>query len=220
MAIGTRLFQLVTKAYRNAPSLAKAKTTAMEWYREAAKKIRENIPGAIGKYYTSRPGIDRIKSKGSFDISLIGRLIIFEYNAFHRKTLPYWDALPIVLPIKLMPQTKFGPGKEGPGFMGLNLHYLPEDLRAKFLDAILVHYRMKHLDERQKLNLNYKLLNTTAKLKLFKPCVKHYLFKQMRSRFNVIHPVEWGFVIMLPIARWRKKSEAYVHADSRRKLGI
>ncbi len=220
MAVGTRLFQLMTKAYRSAASLTKAKTTAMQWYRAAAKKVSENIPEALSKYYTSRRGINRIKSVKTFNVAFIGRVIIFKYDAFHKEVLPYWDALPVVIPIKLMPKTKVGPGKNGPGFMGLNLHYLPPPLRAKFLDALYAHYRMKHLDERQKLHLDYKLLNTTAKLKLFKPCVKHYLFSQFRSSYNVIHPTEWDFVIMLPLARWRKRSEDYIWKDSRRKLGL
>ena len=74
-------------------------------------------------------------------------------------------------------------------------------------------------DETTKLNLSYKLLNSVAKLRYFKPCVKRYLTAHKRSRFMYIHPSEWDIGIFLPLARFEKANQATVHADSRRKIG-
>ncbi len=55
-------------------------------------------------------------------------------------------------------------------------------------------------------------------MRFFRPCVKHYLFRQIKGRFNLIHPHEWDMVMMLPIARWQKDSESRVWRDSRRRI--
>ena len=45
----------------------------------------------------------------------------------HKETLPFYDSFPLVIII----------GKAKGGFLGMNLHYLPPTLRAKFLDALM-----------------------------------------------------------------------------------
>lgn len=220
MAFGTQLFTAVTKFGRQHPQFKKSEQAALDWYRDLAKSMNVADPDEVAKYYTERRGIDRIRAMtakgGSFNYNLMGRLVVFKYKALHAETLPYWDALPVIFPIKMMRRGPYVTKTGGPGFLGINLHYLPTNLRAKLMDAIYTQYKMKHLNERKRLQLTYEILNSTANMKVFKPCVKHYLFKQISSRFNVIAPNEWDFVAFLPIAQWRKASESKVHSDSRK----
>lgn len=224
MAVGTKFFQKLTQIARTDPEFRKSKRAAMQWYRAAALKMEksEGLTRELEQYYTERRGIDRIKSIGNFSPGLIGRMIMFKYKALDTgNKLPYWDALPVVLAIKMMPKVSMkrgGPGKSGAGFLGLNLHYLPPAMRAKFMDAIYWHYKDRHMDEKKRLELSYRFLNTTTRMKFFRPCVKHYLFRQIKGRFNLIHPHEWDMVMMLPIARWQKASESKVWRDSRRRI--
>ena len=53
-----------------------------------------------------------------------GSMYMFYYDPKHKETLPYYDSFPLAIVIERRPG----------GFLGLNLHYLPPILRAKFLD--------------------------------------------------------------------------------------
>jgi hypothetical protein len=52
-------------------------------------------------------------------------------------------------------------------------------------------------------------------MKYFKPCVKHYLSKHVRSRFARIPAPEWEIATFLPTADWQKSTQTKVWRDSR-----
>ena len=104
------------------------------------------------------------------------------------------------------------------GFMGLNLHYLPPILRAKFLDALLDITNNKKYDQSTKFNATYSVLKKAAKFKYFKPCVKHYLSQHVKSRFAKVNPPEWEIATFLPTADFAKASRSTVYTDSRKAL--
>ena len=56
----------------------------------------------------------------------VGRLNLFGYNPKLRKTLPYYDIFPLVLPLEAI----------SGGFMGMNFHYLPPLLRMRLLERM------------------------------------------------------------------------------------
>lgn len=138
----------------------------------------------------------------------VGNMYMFFYDPKHKKTLPYYDSFPLVIVI--------GPA-EG-GFLGLNLHYLPLALRAKFLDALMDITNNKRYDETTKFNLSYEMLQKASKMKYFKPCIKHYLKDHVRSRFALVEAPEWEIATFLPTADFQKASATQVYKDSRRKI--
>ena len=103
--------------------------------------------------------------------------------------------------------------------MGLNLHYLPLQYRAKLMDALYDVASNSRYDETTKLNLSYKLLNSSSKFSYFKPCIKHYLTSQLRSKFLYIYPSEWDMALFMPLERFQGASKATVFKDSRRMIG-
>ena len=139
---------------------------------------------------------------------LVGSMQMFFYDPKHKGTLPYYDAFPLVIVI--------GPAKDG--FLGLNLHYLPPVLRAKFLDALMDVTTNEKYDESTRFDITYDMLQKATKFKYFKPCVKHYLNKQVRSRFARIPAPEWEIATFLPTADWQKASGSQVYKDSRRMI--
>ena len=139
---------------------------------------------------------------------MVGRMGVFFYDPKYKDTLPYYDRFPLVIII--------GPA-EG-GFLGLNLHYLPPVLRAKFLDGLLDMTNNKRYDESTRFRATYEMLKKSSKTKYFAPCVKHYLDKHMRSQFNTINPNDWETVAFLPIADFKKASDKRVWADSRKAI--
>ncbi len=104
------------------------------------------------------------------------------------------------------------------GFYGLNLHYLPLDLRARFLDALLDTLNNQRYDDSTKFKLSYEMLQRASKLRAFKPCFKRYLSSHVRSRFAMVQPPEWEIATFLPTADFEKASLTTVYKDSRRKM--
>ena len=116
--------------------------------------------------------------------------------------------MPLIFPFKLI---------KG-GFYGINLHYLPLTLRARLMDGLYDYTNNKRYDESTRMTLSYKLLNASANLKYFKPCIKHYLYDHVQSRFMYIYPSEWDIAIFLPTARFEKRTANYVHGQSRQAI--
>lgn len=139
------------------------------------------------------------------DGQIVGSMQMFFYDPKLKKELPYYDSFPLVIVI--------GPA-EG-GFLGLNLHYLPPLLRAKFLDALLDITNNKRYDKTTRFNVSYNLLKRAAKMKYFKPCIKHYLNEHVRSRFATVPAPEWEIATFLPTADFQKAGKSKVYSDSR-----
>jgi len=125
-----------------------------------------------------------------------------------RKTLPYYDRLPLIFPFKMV---------KG-GFYGLNMHYLPLPLRAKLMDALYETTNNKAYDETTKLKINYQILSKAAKFEPFKPCVKRYLTSQVQSKFMYVYPSEWDIALFLPTERFVGASKSTVWSQSKKKI--
>ena len=136
---------------------------------------------------------------------LIGSMNMFFYDPKHKDTLPVYDRFPLAIII--------GPAEKG--FYGLNLHYLPPVLRAKLLDGLMDITNNKKYDESTRFNLNYRMLQSAAKLKYYKPCLKHYLTQHVKSRLARVQAPEWEIATFLPTADWAKGSSNQVYKQSR-----
>jgi len=139
---------------------------------------------------------------------VIGSMYMFFYDPKHKDTLPYYDRFPLVIVLD----------KAEGGFLGLNLHYLPPVLRAKFLDGLIDTTNNKLYTDDSRFLVTYKMLKASARLKYFKPCVKHYLTTQVRSRFARVPAPEWEIATFLPTADFAKSSKGSIYSDSRRAI--
>ena len=135
----------------------------------------------------------------------IGDMYMFFYDAKGKETLPYWDAFPLII--------NMGPAEKG--FYGLNVHYLPIALRAKFLDGLMDKTTNKKFDETTRFRLTYNFLKSSSKLRYFKPCFKHYLNSQVKGQLSYVPPAEWEIAVFLPTAQWKNGSRSKVYKDSR-----
>jgi hypothetical protein len=169
------------------------------WYRDTASKFK-----TVNEKSLMRGDTDRIRSQPT-----IGHMYMFYYDAKHKETLPYFDRFPMIFPYK----------KVRGGFMGINLHYLPHILRAKLMDSLYDISSNDKYDETTKLRLSYDVLSGAAKYKWFKPCIKHYLTSQVRSRFLYVYPAEWDIALFLPLERFQGASKSTVWADSKKLIG-
>lgn len=135
-----------------------------------------------------------------------GNLYAFLYDAKHKETLEYWDRFPLVFPFRSVPG----------GFYGLNLHYLPYRMRLQLMDKLLQFKNNDKFDETTKLRYSWNLIGGVSKFKAAEPCVKHYLYEQVRSPFAKIESYDWATAMMLPVERFVGASKQAVWQDSKR----
>jgi hypothetical protein len=135
----------------------------------------------------------------------IGKMYNVFYDPKHKKTLPYYDRFPLVIPIHHYRN----------GILGLNLHYLPPVLRANLLDKLMEVANNPTFDERKKMVISYGILRGAERYKGYKPCLKRYLGNHFRSRFLRIHHNEWVVAAFLPTETFEKANNKKVWSDSR-----
>jgi len=193
----SKLFQtLELAAFRKGITPRSAESRA--WFRKQA--------AALGK-------VNRSQLMNEPELKLTGKQIpggmfMFFYDPKTKDTLPYYDSFPLTIIVDKAPG----------GFTGLNLHYLPMVLRAKFLDALMEITDDKKYDDNTKFNLSYSMLKRATSMKYFKPCFKRYLMSNVRSRFALVPAPEWEIATFLPTQDFQKSGKSTVWADSRRMI--
>ena len=171
-------------------------TPSRDWFSTNVPRMRVNRRSLMRE--------DEIRMESS---AIPGSMAMYFYDAKNKDTLPYWDSFPLVIIV--------GPAEKG--FYGLNLHYLPIPLRAKFLDGLMDITSDKRYNENTKFNVKYGYLQRAAKMKYFKPCFKHYLTSQVEGQFAVVPAPEWEIATFLPTAQWNG-NKSQVYKDSRNKI--
>lgn len=178
--------------------------SALNWYTTKIRKVTD-IAGLKSS--------DKYSMMNRVDPRNTGQMFLYYYEAKHKDTLPYWDRFPLVFPIKFYNN----------GFLGINLHYLPTVTRRKFMDVLFERATAVGKTD-QHLKVTYDILNTTAKLSAFKPCVKRYLYSHVASQFYQVKPEEWYNALLMPTERFATKtkgsiSKVKVWEDSIRSMG-
>jgi hypothetical protein len=173
---------------------------AQDWFRKKAQQMRR-----VNRLDLLQD--DQVKLANRQN-PLIGSMNMFFYDPKTKDTLPFYDRFPLAIIV--------GPAEKG--FYGLNLHYLPPILRAKMLDALLDITNNKKYDETTRFQMSYKMLQSSSKLRYFKPCFKHYLTAHVKSRLARVQAPEWEIATFLPTASWEKSSATNVYRESRKAL--
>ena len=175
---------------------ATGSTRSREWLR---KKVNELKPTAQSLMN------DRERLRSS---TFIGGMYFFYYDPKLKKTLPYYDRFPLVIPIE----------RYSDGFLGLNLHYIHPKQRILLLDALSEYKTNTKYDEKTRLRLSYDLLKTASGIYQVNPCIKRYLFDRVDSRFLEIKANEWDIAALLPVEQFAKATTNKVWNDSRKKF--
>jgi hypothetical protein len=164
-----------------------------------AKKEQESVDWLIGRARSAAGYRNNIinNSDRSRSSTVIGKMYFFIYDPKHKDKLPIYDKFPLVFPIERYPD----------GFLGLNLHYLNTNERSALLNRLTEYRTNNKYNETTKLRLSYDLLASTKNLNsLMRPCIKRYLFTQVRSNFIEITANEWSNAINLPVQNFVTKS--------------
>ena len=172
---------------------AQGRPRSTDWYKD---KIREfGKPGAL----------DLIRDGKRKKSPFYGRLNMFFYDPKFKKTLPYYDTFPLVLPVE----------PYSDGFLGINLHYLPMKLRLQLLDRLVDYSNNTKFDESTILDVDYSRLKN---INLIKPTLKRYLAGRVKTDFRRIDADEFMVAALLPVQRFKKGSASEVYSDSRKMI--
>jgi len=181
---------------KNQYNLQQARAKSSGWFQQQV-----NILGKTGVTPNRliRTNTDRNQS------SIVpGEMYMFFYDAKHKDTLPYWDRFPLVFPFKKLPD----------GFLGLNMHYLPYQLRILLLDRLMQFRSNNRLDETTRLKYSWAQIEGMSKFKIAEPCVKRYLTNHVQSPFKKIDANDWTTALMMPVERFVGTNKSSVWIQS------
>ena len=178
------LIQSVQDATKDAPK-------SINWYRD---KIREfGKPSALDLIRDGR----RVGKPSPFNLNM------FVYDPKYKKTLPYYDTFPLVLPLE----------RYSDGFLGLNFHYLPIPLRVRLLDRLNDIPEGNQYSERDKLKVSYA---RASGIPMARAVIKRYLYGHLKSQIRVVTPEEWVIAVLLPVQRFKKASTSKVYNQTKK----
>jgi len=149
-----------------------------------------------------------MKSDPSQNVSRVipGNLYMFLYDPKHKDTLPYYDMFPLVFPFKA----------ESDGFTGINLHYLPYQMRIMLLQRLLDFANNKKMNETTRLKYSWQMIDGVSRYKLAMPCVKRYLASHVKTNLRLIPANDWGTAMLLPVEQFVGTSKQKVWQNSLR----
>ena len=170
---------------------AKNRPRSTQWYRDKIKEFGK--PGAQ----------DLIRDGKRSNNPYVGKLNMFFYSPKHKKTLPYYDTFPLVLPLE----------RYNDGFLGINFHYLPIPLRIKLLDRLVDYTNSEDFTAiSTRMVVDYNKLKS---LRIIRPTIHKYLAGHTKSQFRRIDADEWTIATLLPVQRFKKASASEVWKESR-----
>lgn len=195
--------------------IAARTTEARMWLAKKAKQVRMNSGARLGFVNLGK------KSKICTSISdiKIGSLYFYFYDPKTKDKLPYYDTMPLVIPIDYKPASHSESGRDA-GFLGLNLHYLHPLQRTVLLDKLYTIATDDRFDEHTKLRMRYAVMvNNKQLFKEAFPCLKWYLFNHLKSNILEIDSDEWEIAAFLPFDSFMKQSKEAVWKKSNKKRG-
>jgi hypothetical protein len=137
-----------------------------------------------------------------------GKLYMYGYDPKTKADLPYYDRFPLVFPYARTPD----------GFMGLNMHYLPYNLRIFLLDKLMVFKSNSRMDETTRLKYSWQTIDGLSRFAASKPCIKHYLTGHVKTQFREIPSADWATAMLLPVERFIGASKQEIWAESRKTI--
>jgi hypothetical protein len=194
-------FQKLAKGVKVNPFDMTSKASR-EWFRDQAMNVKKMSVADFQKTATPFQNLENLSIKS------IGKMYSFVYDPKWKETLPYYDTFPLVFPFDL----------KSDRMLGLNMHYLPPGARASLMNALYDTLNNSKGNSTTQLKLSYQVLMGASQFKAFKPCIKSYLFDHVRSPFMYVSPQLWDYTLMLPLARFQKKSADFVWIDSMLKV--
>ena len=183
--------------------LTKLADEAIQWLREKYETLRNQL--TIGRSRMSKDPY-RIISEGTREKEIqLGHMYFMNYDPKWKNTLKYYDRYPLVIPIEAWQR----------GFIGMNFHYLPYDLREALMKKLITRINLKEDTQRSYIDITYNDVKPFVRYKEVKPTIHKYDITYSSGTFIHIAADEWNTAIHLPVEDFRKASKGHVWMDSR-----
>jgi len=193
------LLDTLTKAVSGGEVKDRAKRSA-KWFQDKLKGLKGEARNRFSstnpdKFYRESP--NKIAPTGLKRTAGFGDLYCYHYDPKYKKTLPYYDAFPLIMLI----------GSDKETFLGCNFHYLNPRFRAILLDKLTA-----------KVGKGIPKWKSLSKIKEIAPTIKRYRFDHIDKKVIQIKEDEKEISIFLPLERFRKSSKSAVWSDSKGKF--
>jgi len=193
------LLDTLTKAISSGEVKDRAKRSA-KWFQDKLKGLKGEASNRFSstnpdKFYREAP--NKIAPTGLKRTAGFGDLYCYHYDPKYKKTLPYYDAFPLIMLI----------GSDKETFLGCNFHYLNPRFRAILLDKL-----------NAKVGKGIPKWKSLSKIKEIAPTIKRYRFDHIDKKVIQIKEDEKEIAIFLPLERFRKSSKSAVWSDSKGKF--
>jgi len=175
------------------PYLGRHNQLALEWFRVNIRRIFDRRQNE--KIYLDGTRVAEIVE---------GRMYMMFYNAKHKKTLPWYDRFPLVIP--------FDKRSIQDGFYGINLHYIPPMARQDLLEELYKY------PEDEGIDLNYEYFKSISRLRPAIPCIKRYKYSRILRPPMQVQKDYWDVAAMLPTADFGSVNTNTVYANSRKQI--
>jgi hypothetical protein len=190
------LLDTLTKAVSKGEIKSRAKRSA-QWFQDKLKGLKGEARNRFSstnpdKFY--RESENKIAPMGLKKKAQFGDLFCYHYDPKYKKTLPYYDAFPLIMLI----------GSDKDTFLGCNFHYLNPRFRAILLDKLTA-----------KIGEGLPKWSKISKIREIAPTVKRYRFDHIDKKVIQIEEDEKEIAIFLPLERFRKSSKSSVWSDSK-----
>ena len=193
------------KRVRDAVGAPKFGTAGIKWMRDSIKALNELADISVEEKFIRDE--KRIMTTRGFKRE--GQMFMFNYQPVTKIKLKYYDTFPVIFILKL----------ERDGFLGINLHYLPPQLREKVFINLLTFTSGGLETDYTRLILIYEKLMARPKFRHYiKPCIKKYLYKRIESYMLRIPPEDWYIATFLPVSRFKKKHRQLVWTETRQQI--
>lgn len=193
------------KEIRDAVGAPKFGTAGIKWMRDSIKALNEIADISVEEKFIR----DEKRLMTTRGFKREGQMFMFNYQPKNKSKLKYYDTFPVIFILKL----------ESDGFLGINLHYLPPQLREKVFINLLSFTSGGLETDNTRLILIYDKLMRKPKFRHWlKPCIKKYLYKRIDSYMLRIPPEDWYIATFLPIERFKKKHRGLVWVETRQKI--
>ena len=190
------------KGVRDDLGIPKMGPAGIRWMRDTIKQLNSVEDISVEEKFLRDE--KRIKSRTTFKRP--GQMFMFNYQPLTKANLKYYDTFPLVFILEL----------HNDGFLGINLHYLPPQLRERLFLNLIKFSSGSFENEDTRLILRYKYMMTQPLIRrLLKPCMKKYFYRRMDSYILKIPPSDWYIATFLPLSRFKKKHYGGVWRDSR-----
>lgn len=180
MSYYTRIFD----KYKHNPALAASKSQS--WFTQQTRLLRAEKISPLKLIETD---INRNRTPNRL---IPGELYLFGYDAKLKDTLPYWDMYPMVFPFRKLQD----------GFLGLNMHYLPYQVRIALLDRLMEYKSNTRMDATTRLKFSWATIQQASKLQVAEACVHRYLYTHIRTQLKTINSGDWATALLMPVERF------------------